>query len=290
MYKIIFFILLIISEVCFAKNESTYEVLDMELQNKLPFVKFKVENQEVKLLLDTGARNQVLVLDKNILAKLQNIIKFPRKFKSSDVTGKEYIARKYILPKFNIGSLSFNKIEVAEDTNWGLSTGNVEKKDGVVGLALFVNKAIIIDYPNQKLVVMDGKYPPQYDINNWQDVGYKIDHSGLSIFASIDGGVKKKFILDSGSNISIIKPNSIGSNQLKDDCNVRLAANKPCSYIETKDFSFSGINHKGMFFYIYNFTSPIADGILGYDFLTDKILYIDFDKRIMKIKLLSENK
>jgi hypothetical protein len=45
-----------------------------------------------------------------------------------------------------------------------------------------------------------------------------------------------------------------------------------------------------MFFYIYNFTSPIADGILGYDFLTDKILYIDFDKRIMKIKLLSENK
>jgi hypothetical protein len=51
-------------------------------------------------------------------------------------------------------------------------------------------------------------------------------------------------------------------------------------------FSIKNIDYKGIFFYIYDMQEFMADGILGYEFLSDKVIYIDFDKRVMKIKSL----
>lgn len=285
MINFLYAFILLVSQSCLAKQNPAYEIIDLTINNNLPMIQFQIEDKKVELLFDTGARNQSLVLEKNILAKLKTIIEFKRQFKSTDITGKEYIAKKYILPKFAIGNINFSKVEVSEDTNWGLKSGNnLFTKDGVIGLELFTDKAIIIDYPNKKLVIINKKYPNEYDIDRWQKLDYKIDRFGLSIYTSIDGDIVKRFILDTGSNISIIKPSSVGKSKVMYDCNAQLSPNTSCSYIKSNKLSLKGIDYKGIFFYLYNFKQPIADGILGYDFLADKIIYIDFDKRIMKIK------
>ena len=286
MMKFLPLLTILINQVCFAIGPANYEIIDMEISNNLPFITLQVEDQKAKVLLDTGARNQVIVLDKNILAKLNTIIAFPVKEKSMDITGKEYIAQKYILPKFNIGAINFLQLRVVEDTNWGLSTGgeNRFKKDGVIGLELFTDKAIIIDYPNNKLSIINGKMPTEYDTDNWHELVYKIDRDGVSIYTAIDNGQTKRFILDSGSTISLIKPNAIGSN-IVNNCNISLSPDKECTSINPKNISINKLNIGELFFYIYNFPPEFEpDGILGYDFLVNKIIYIDFDKRVIKVK------
>ena len=280
-------IILILSQTSLARSNPAYEILDIDFINNLPFVNIKIEDKQVKAMLDTGARNEVLVVSENIISQLDTTKLYNRKEKSKDLTGKEYIAIKYILPKFNIGKISYLQVSMVENTNWGLSSSNSEskgpEKDGIIGLKLFINKAIIIDYPNKKLVVMDKKYPTEYDIDNWQELKYKIDSYGISIYASIDGGEVKRFLLDTGANISIIKPSSIGDSKVKNDCDI-VFNNKPCSYIKSNNFAIKDIDLEDISFYLYDFKGFEPDGILGYGFLANKIIYIDFDKRVIRIK------
>ncbi len=263
-----------------------YEVLDLILENNLPFIEINVEDQKLKMLLDTGARNEVLVVEKDKITNLKNLAEFPVKFKSYDITGKMYLAKKYILPVLRIGDISFFKVRVSEDTNWGLSTGDKAsiKKDGVVGLELFNDKAIIIDYPNRKFIISNGNFPDEYEIQTWRTIDYKISKEGLSIFINIDSAFPKRFILDSGSNISIIKPASIGSNQILGGCEATLTTGVACTYIKPNKFIIKEQNYPNIDFYIYNFMSLQADGILGYNFLADKAIYINFLTREIKIK------
>ncbi|MEK6734051.1 MAG: hypothetical protein AABY27_02985 [Pseudomonadota bacterium] len=282
----IFVILLsiLLNNFSFAEKTLSYSILDIEFNDRLPFVTVFIEGRPVKLLLDTGARNAFLILNKDIIATLNTLVEFPIKFKSQDITGKTYIAKKYILPKFNIDNINFIKVKLDEDTNWGLTTGPKKTKDGAIGLELFSNKAIILDYPNKKLAIIDGKIPPEYDIENWSKINYEIDRYGLIISAVIDRGWAKTFVLDSGSNISIIKPTSGGTNNIQYDCDINLSPGLQCTHINTQVFSINDINYKNLQFYLYHFYEPTSDGILGYNFLIDKIIYIDFIKKQIRIK------
>lgn len=286
----LFFIITIFPQICLATPPSpAYEILDIEFINNLPFVNIQVENEKAKVLLDTGARNQVLVLKEDILSKLSTIKLFPTKEKSSDITGKEYIATKYILPNFNIGAVSFFQVRLTQDTNWGLSDDSAENilktKDGVIGLELFINKAIIIDYPHKKLTIIYEKYPEEYDIDNWHNLDFKVDRYGLNLYLSIDQNKTKRFILDSGSNISLIKQSSIGTSEVKNDCLITLMNDNSCNYVESRNLILKHLELANMKFFLYNFQRDFEpDGIIGYDFLEDKVLYIDFNKRIMKMK------
>lgn len=281
------FITLIISQICLALGDPKYEIIDMEITNNLPFINLQVEDQKAKFLLDTGARNQVLVLDEAILAKLTTIKAFRAKEKTRDITGKSYIAKRYILPKFNIGRISFLQQRIVEDTDWGLSTGKTTiPKDGVIGLELFLNKGIIIDYPQNKFTIIDRKMPIGYDTDNWHELKFKVDREGVSIYTAIDNGDIKRFILDTGATLSIIKPKSIGNNIIKNNCYIDLDKDGKCSYIKPKDIKLNNSNIRSLDLYLYNFPPEFeADGILGYDFIFDKVIYIDFDKRVTKIKL-----
>lgn len=274
--KIIYvFTILFISQICLGKNEPKYEILEIEITNNLPFIKLQIENQHAKCLLDTGARNQILVLSKDIIAGLTSIKPFSVKEKSMDVSGKEYIAKKYILPQFSIGDISFLQLKLVEDTNWGVG-GNSFDKDGVVGLELFTDKGIIIDYIKNKLVVVDGKIPEEYDVYNWHQLTFKVDRNGVSIYTQIDNKATRRFILDTGSNVSLIKPSAVGSNEVIDDC----------ACISPKNVMIGNLDIGGMLFYTYKFPPEFEpDGILGYNFLANKIIYIDFAKRVTKISL-----
>lgn len=291
MKSLFIFITLIISQVCLALSSPKYEIIDMEIVNNLPFVNLQVENQRARFLLDTGARNQVLVLDKDILSKLTSIKAFRAKEKNIDITGKEYIAKRYILPKFNIGKISFLQQRIVEDTDWGLSTKNISiPKDGVIGLELFLNKGIIIDYPQNKLTIIDRKMPIEYDTDNWLELKFKVDREGVSIYTSINNEKVKRFILDTGATLSIIKPKAIGNNIVKNDCNIYLSKGGKCSYIKPKNMKLNNSNISELPLYLYDFPPEFeADGILGYGFLSDKVIYIDFDKRVTKVKLPSND-
>lgn len=285
MKKIFTVIVLLFSQISFALGNPSYEIIDMEVSNNLPFIRLKLENEEVKFMLDTGARNQVLVLEKDIIAKLTSLIPFSVMERSTDITGKMFTVKKYILPKFNIGDISFVQLRVVEDSNWGLKSGGSIDKDGVIGLELFLEKGIILDYPNRKLVIIDRKMPEEYDCDNWHNLQFKVDRDGVSIFANIDGKGEKRFILDTGSTISLIKPTSIGNNIPSNHCNISLTQDGKCSFIKPSNISISNIDVVENMFYIYNFQAEFEpDGILGYDFIANKVIYIDFAKRVIKLK------
>jgi hypothetical protein len=269
MKHILLILFLLFSFQALAKKTPNYHIMDLEFTNNLPFVYITVEDQKARCLVDTGARNGVLVLQKDIVAKLKTIVPFAVKEKTSDLTGKKYIAQKYILPKFNMGDLHFLQLRLSEDTNWGVGGGEIEGKDGVIGLELFLDKGIIIDYANKKFVVVDGKIPAEYDVDNWHELTFKVDRFGVSLFVRMDDEKEtRRFILDTGSNVSIIKPELI---DYKDSAIPNL---------KLYDLDLGKI-------LIYNYNLPIdfePDGILGYNFLEGRAIYIDFDKRTTKLR------
>lgn len=241
-----------------AKNSPNYHIMNLEFTNNLPFLYITVEDQKARCLVDTGARNGVLFLQKDIIEKLKTIIPFSVKEKTSDVTGKEYIAQKYILPKFNMGAVNFLQLRLSEDTNWGVSEGKINGKDGVIGLELFLNKGIIIDYVNKKFVVIDGKIPEEYDVDNWYELKFKVDRFGVSLFIQMDDEKDtRRFILDTGANISIIKPELINHQ------------NSATPHLKSNGIDLGQI-------LIYNYELPVdfePDGILGYNFLEGRAIY-----------------
>ncbi len=290
MIRIIFLLFFLV--VSSGQAKEFYEILDLKIENGLPFVNLNIEGQNLKLLLDTGARNTELIVDKKFISNFKTLVEFKRKGKSGDVTGKKYIAKHYLLPNLKIGQLHFKKVNLAEDTKWGLKTvGSELKNDGAIGLALFANKSIIIDYPNQKLVIIEGnKIPSQYEIKKWLDIPYKISLYGLHLFVNIDKSmIKKNFILDSGANLSIIKPSSIGNNIISKDCKVKFDLKSECRYVKDSLFKVDDINFNNMSFYLYDFKEPTSDGIIGYNFLYNKQIFIDFEKRKIKINIVKNS-
>lgn len=287
--KFIFFIVTVLSITASALPPPNYHTFDLDFIEDLPFITIQIENQKARVLLDTGARNQVIVLKERILEKLVTIRKFAKKELSTDITGKEYIAEKYILPEFNMGEIKFLQARVTQDTNWGLTGGGAKgilnSKDGAIGLELFVNKAFIIDYPNEKLVVIDRLIPVEYDIDNWHDINFKVDRYGLNLFISVDYDKSKRFILDTGANISLIKDGVTGISQVHEDCLIELS-NEPCKYIESQTLVLENIELPNMKFYLYTFPRGFEpDGIIGYNFLKDKVIFVDFNQRIFRMKI-----
>jgi hypothetical protein len=280
MIKLIFFCFIISNLL--SSRSSAFETLDISFDNYLPFINIEVEGKSYKCLLDTGNRSDQLVLNEEILLNLKTIKPFSRKIKISNAAGIEYIAKKYILPKFNIGKIIFNKVTLSENTHWGVKSSNTpnNSKDGVVGMALFEGKSIIIDYPNSKLVISDnGELPGDYKIKNWNNLDYKLDLNGISIYAYVDSQLKR-FILDSGANLSIIKPSSLNLTICK---NKKMDDNQCIHQVNNLKVQNTPNSHP-FSLYLYEMNGYKIDGLLGYNFLINHIIYIDFNQKIIKIQ------
>lgn len=248
-------------------------------------IDIKVNNQPVTCIIDTGSP-AFLLLDQDIAEK-QKLVKNPMhtklRFFAEEYGGTTY---EVTLPKVEIGPLHFEEVKALTIDNVHRATGlgymNLPNfwAQGIVGMGFLENFRVKIDYPHHTLLLFPPENPFKPPLFSRIAPIIPVGPSGKTI----------PFLLDTGSTFSIVSEKvmdrlglsylSLGSG--KQDPLFRGIAHADSINIGPVAYKDITLEVAGNFEQ-YAGTETIS-GIIGYDFLKDFILDIDFPRESLIIQ------
>lgn len=150
----------------------------------------------------------------------------------------------------------------SEQTEGLVSSSFQENKDGIIGISLFKDQKLIIDYSAKKVIFFNNKLlPKSYRSLKWKKFDLEMSDDGLVISGNI-GSKAVRFLIDTGATASILKPSFVDENTQQGQ------------KIE-KSISFNNFNIRNIKFYLHEFQEPQVDGILGYNFFLRQVVCLD---------------
>lgn len=282
--KVMFLLILFVSPF----TQSKQVVLDLTFDDvyNIPQLNLTIANQDITFTLDTGAKS-ALHLPMTVINKISNIVEQPDKIKSIDLAGNITEARSFIMNELKLGQLLLKNITVVEYKNWGMSitSDNLHTNEyddinpNVIGLNLFNNYVLTINYPDNHVIVSDEQ--PIINDDEWVAIPFNINEEGIVIDMS-DGIKNHPMILDTAASASIIKAQSLTDNALKikdngsdfESLNLKLLA--------------MGNTKTGAIIFDSFPAEFKSDGLLGGDFLSNNIVKIDFKNKKLWIKHIDD--
>lgn len=183
--------------------------------------------QETFAQLDLGSSNSMLYENPtNELQRLGQLKTFNRDTIQLDsLQRKEYFQTQDLKLTFN-GQL-INQKDILVRKNYGenynsASKNLTDKSVGTIGVDFFKNKILVIDYPNERLCIVDSIPSSFATAVNWQDCKFK---GGSPLITLNIGGTDKNFIFDTGSSLFALLTtkdiyNNITENTKTDTLNV----------------------------------------------------------------------
>lgn len=278
--KIFLLIILFISH--FTQANEVIWPLSFEKKANLPQVTLNIRGEEVLLLLDTGTRN-ALHLPIEVIKTIPNKVEQANKIKFIDLSGNKNERRQFIVNNLELGSFIFKNVDVLEYKKWGLviSSDNkerqqVEESFSVIGLDLFKDYLLTINFPERQLIISDEYNSYVMLDNTWISLPFVIEQEGIVISVSDD--IKTyKMVLDTGATLSIIKKSSLAQKTFQ--------MNKDDGY-QFIDLKVNNIDSNKIKAIILD-SLPAefqADGLLGGDFLNKHIVKIDFKNKKLWVK------
>ncbi|EMI5490238.1 hypothetical protein REJ26_001326 [Providencia stuartii] len=253
----------------------------------IPLVDVMILNKKHTLMLDTGSSSG-LHLELDGFNKLKN-------YESSnindggvrrfiDITGMEKKVSSINISQLEISNMYFHDFEVVNLKPWGLAIGDELPNSEVIGLGMFKNKIVMMDFENNRIEILH--YLPR-DIDAWSLYSVNKEKSGLVINAMIEKKLLR-FIIDTAASHSIIfesklpdKAKLLGCNVfspdlLYTDCKVVefYMKNRMSRVIKSPAMIVSSIENDEIDF----------DGLLGMTYLKNKVIIIDLPKNNLYIK------
>lgn len=147
----------------------------------------------------------------------------------------------------------------------------------VIGLGLFDDYMLTINYPERKIIITDENDIPANLDEKWVSMPFHLNEEGLVIEMTDD--IKNyKMILDSGASISIIKEQSLSPQTVKineDDSDYQLVSLQVNNILTDKIEAII----------LDSFPAEFqSDGLLGFDFLSKNLVKIDFKNKKLWIQ------
>jgi predicted aspartyl protease len=238
----------------------------------LPYVTIKTAAGRSDLLFDTGAKNTTIDLTPELIEKL-NV----RHVGGPNLTISNYgfsIYRHFVLPEVNIGKLSYKNLLCGKEKLYF---------HGVMGLALFKEFNLLINYKEEKILLYrNNKYPN--DIADWQKIPFfATKHYGTIVKGRFQGSDRElTFLVDTGA--CGIGNNGEVCNFIKGSAFDKLAGN-PGEEIRSHNLILGQKVIQSLNFMSsdWRFT-PSIDGVLGSDFFLKHTVFLDFENLHMYIR------
>jgi len=251
-------------------SSSGFSIIPIEIKNNLPNIEVEVDTLKVPLLFDAGHFSSI-TLSPTIINKLN--VKYTGDYITCyDIKGNKLKAKELILPKLSIGNFTLSGVRGQEeifDENWVPPNTN-----GVIGLGILDQFKLIIDYRDSVVTFMpDSIFPKQYNIESWDKLNFDYNNYGISTSTKIDGK-RHKLIWDTCAQFSKLKTN------YKDSNNVIKKEGR--YFLNALSFIIDNNNFGPFEFILMDLRLPF-DGVIGYNFFARNLVYIDFEKKIMKI-------
>lgn len=282
----IFIFLILISLNCMADTITDSWRLRYD-ERGLPLIDVKIADRYHTLMLDTGSGQGLHLYLYNLEAIIANpsidAIKITSR-RMIDITGLDNNIPVWKIDKLRISNTIFHNVEAAGFKPWGLTVGGKQPISEVLGLGIFQDQKILIDFKNDKLKTLENL---PANIQNWSSFPIKKTDSGLRI--SVNANQKKlNLIIDTAASHSFLFSDRLPKNMKFSGCRSiePEASNLDCTVakITLKDNKDKITNSLAM---VTNSVTPKEldfDGLLGMNFMRGHQIIIDTKKQILYLR------
>ena len=177
-------------------------------------VVLNINGKPSQFQLDTGSQT-ALHLPLNTLQQLPDTIKNQNTNKSLDLSGKINETQKFLIKHLDINGLNFENINAEELQPWGWSYSSTAEQAPapddnlpVIGLPLFQNHILTLDFAHKKIIIDDGQDSTQIN-QQWIAFPYNIHPKEGIIINLTDQKKTYSLVLDTGASMSFIKGKSL---------------------------------------------------------------------------------
>lgn len=287
----IFFLSLLVMGFFFLHSRRIYHtILPIKFETgNLPYVDMMIEGKNYPLVLDLGSRLE-LDLHDDVLETLHKSPYGTEKWRN--LKGIEFQYPAYLLPKVEIGSLTFRKVIVAEfpkerEKEYLITKDLSHKKRpsptvGYLGRGLLKNVNLLMDMECSKVILTNSLKKLKksgYDLTHFEQIPFELIPKGILVLVDTDLG-RMKLLLDTGCTFSILH-GFLSPQNIEED-----ADSYGFPTFESTYFTMNGIDFGRQAFYFIDITEALSDidGFLGMDFIKKHVIYIDFSRKVLYIQ------
>lgn len=201
-----------------------------------------------------------------------------------DAEGKTYHGRQVLLPTAQLGILTLSNIPAQEDLF------GPEEFDGHIGRGVLQNFNLLIDYRNKLLTFYKKTHLPEFlhepewftaPLNEKMQITIEMMPSATPYVVGLDTG-SNAFAIPQTSDLATSIVNTYGITEENTIINQR---NGMTVYRYVLDnFSIDGYPLGGMEIILADMAKYMGNGILGYDFFYNNLVYLDFHNRRLYLK------
>lgn len=262
---------------CLANEDNNYWQVRYD-ERGLPLVDVIFLNEKHTLMLDTGSGTglhlKLTDLEKSKI-NAKNRIKSKEIRHFIDITGKERKVSSIKVDELEISNIYFHDFEVVDLKPWGLAIGGELPSSEVMGLEMFNNKIIIMDFKKNRIEFLN--HLPN-DIESWSLYPINKTKSGLVINVMV-GSERLDFIIDTAASHSIIFENKLPNENKLLGCDFLSPelSHDDCQVIEfyIKRKGNEVVKNPAIIVPSANNEQIDFDGLLGMNYLKNKVFIMD---------------
>lgn len=286
-YHMLTAVLLLLPGLAMADKDTHFWPLRYD-ERGLPLTDVKIAGRMHTLMLDTGSSTGLHLYKRELVdlisAPVLDTIRLEdRRF--IDVQGKESRVPVWNFNHLLISGMRFNNVEIVPFEPWGLSIGNKQPVNEVMGLGLFHNNRVLLDFKKNRLwpIYIPSDMDKSY---RWSSYPAEKTQSGLRITATVSGK-KLNLLLDTATSHSMLFADRLPSNTLFSGCKKLEpeASNLDCR-VTTFSLKDNKGNSRNNFAIVINGNTPKEldfDGILGMNVMRGHLVIIDIPGEMLCI-------
>lgn len=245
----------------------------------IPYAKIEIQGSFYPIEIDLGSGYD-LSLRGDILKQLDKVPR--RKIEFIDVNGNMNKVRSYFISDIKLCNRFFDDVVVGEETLKAMQgcmlsgVKDIYETAGIMGRPLLTQNNLLLDFSRSAMYLSES-------IDDLKKIGYSLEKMTQVSFDDSEGQIvlriqtdigEKKLWLDTGSTLTLLKPEQISKRYCKKDEDGFFHFKTDNFIIGDRDFGDRDI-------YLYNIQCiGDCDGILGMDFLKEHAVYLDFSTHI----------
>ncbi|SMG12989.1 aspartyl protease family protein [Cedecea sp. NFIX57] len=277
MVKCLPLLMLFFSDVCIASAPADFWRLRYD-ERGLPLADVRINNRFHTLMLDTGSGEGLHLYKHNLYTLIANIglkitQKAPRRM--IDVSGGESTSPSWNIHELTISDVQFDDVEAVELKPWGFNLGGDVPTNEVMGLGVFHDRRVLIDFKNHRLQMLDSL---PSEVNKWSSYPIKQTESGLRVTA-FAGITPLHLIVDTGASHSLLFSDRLPANTLFSGCKTLEpeASNLDCRVAELSITDNEGKTSNNLAIVSSSPTPQEIDfdGLLGMNFMRERQVILD---------------
>lgn len=252
----------------------------------LPLIDVQIANRLHTLMLDTGSGESIHLYKHNLETLIANPnIKATQQASRRliDVSGGENKVSAWKIDRLLISNIPFYDVELVNFKPWGLSIGGEQPVNEVLGLGIFHNRRVLMDFKNDRLQMLD--HLPS-GIRDWSSYPIEKTASGLRITATVSKA-PLHLIVDTGASHSLLFSDRLPADTLFSGCRViePEASNLDCR-VSKIIFTDDAGKFRADLAIVTDVTTPQTldfDGLLGMKFMRGHKVIIDMPEGMLYI-------